>query len=132
MIKFNDIKVGDIVMAEYEGQQWEGVVTELNKDDKEVCVETSIQQFWFTPEHLYPVTLNDETLAKLGFDKEVNEDGTAKYLRGPFRIVVPNTGDFHPLEIWYREDHRLLANPIFVHELQNHYYDMTKVELNAV
>lgn len=132
MIKFNELKEGDIVMAEYEGQQWEGIVTELNKEDKEVCVQTAVQQFWFTPEHLYPIPLSEDQLARLGFQKQVNADGSAKYMKDSFRLVVPNTGDFHPLEIWWREDRRLLADPIYVHELQNHYYSMTKVELNAV
>ncbi len=132
MIPFNELKPGDRVMAEFEGQQWEGVVTELNREDKEVCVETEVQEFWFTPEHLFPIPLSDEQLFKLGFIKEVHENGSAKYLKDSFRILVPNTGDFFPLEMWWREDRRLLAEPIGVHELQNHYYQMTKVELNAV
>lgn len=132
MIPFNELKPGDSVMAEFEGQHWEGVVTELNREDKEVCVETSIQEFWFTPEHLYPIPLSDEQLFKLGFIKEVHEDGSAKYMKDSFRLVVPNTGDFFPIEMWWREDHRLFAHPMAVHELQNHYYQMTKVELNQV
>lgn len=132
MIKFNDLKEGDIVMAEYEGQQWEGIVKALNKEEKEVCIETNVQEFWFTPEHLFPIPLNEQHLEKLGFQKHPHADGSAKYTRDSFRLVVPDTGEFYPLEIWWREDRRLLANPIYVHELQNHYYDMTKVELNAV
>ena len=132
MIKFNDLQEGDIVMAEYEGQQSEGVVTELNREDKEVCVRTDIQAFWFTPEHLYPVPLSEAHLSRLGFSKQVNGDGSAKYLKEAFRLVVPDTGDFYPIEMWYREDRRLFGQPLSVHELQNHYYSMTKVELNAV
>ena len=59
MIKLSELQPGDIVMAEYEGQQWEGIVKELNREDKEVCVETSVQEFWFTPDHLYPIPLSD-------------------------------------------------------------------------
>ncbi len=132
MLKFNELQEGNLVMAEYEGQQWEGVVEELNREDKEVAVQTEVQQFWFTPEHLYPIVLTEEYLFKLGFTKEILADGKLKYLKEAFRMVVPDNGKFSPLEIWYREDHRLLANPLYVHELQNHYYDMTKVELNAV
>lgn len=131
MIKINELQEGDIVSAEYEGQMWEGVVTELNREDREICVETEVQEFWFTEEHLFPIPLNDKHLAKLGFVKQVNPDGSAKYSKDSFRLVVPNTGDFYPLEMWWREDRRLLAKPISVHELQNHYYNMTKVELNA-
>ena len=48
MIKFQELKPGDLVMAEFEGERVEGVVKELNKEDKEVCVETPVQEFWFT------------------------------------------------------------------------------------
>lgn len=129
MIRFNELQPGDLVIAEYEGQKWEGVVKELNREDKEICVETSVQQFWFTPEHLFPIPLSEEQLFKLGFEKELN--GTSvKYKRGPFRVQISNDKGFDAPDIWYREDRRELHQPLYVHELQNHYYQMTKVELN--
>ena len=129
MIRFNDLKPGDLVLAEYEGQKQQGVVKALNREDKEVCVETSVQDFWFTPEHLYPIPLSDEHLRNLGFEKIENGDGV-KYMKDSFRIHIPVKDDFSNLEIWWREDRRELTHPISVHELQNHYYQMTKVELN--
>ncbi len=129
MIRFSELKPGDLVIAEFEGQKWEGVVKELNREDKEVCVETSVQEFWFTPEHLFPIPLSDEQMQKLGFSKVQNGSAT-KYMKDSFRVLVPNEKDFSKLEIWWREDRRELAQPISVHELQNHYYQMTKVELN--
>jgi len=131
MIKFHELKPGDLVLAEYEGKQWEGVVKKLNRDEKEICVETEIQQFWFTPSHLNPIPLSDRQLQKLGFTKQVNGDGSAKYAKGSFRILLPKVDNFSELEIWWREDRRHLDKPLHVHELQNHYYDMTKVELNV-
>jgi len=129
MIKFHELKPGDLVMAEYEGQQWEGTVTDLNREDKEVCVETEVQEFWFTPEHLFPIPLTELQLLKLGF--EVRDMGTGvKYMKDSFRMLLPVKGDFSNMEIWWREDRRHLSHPINVHELQNHFYDMTKVELN--
>ncbi len=44
-------------------------------------------------------------------------------------FFLPVKGDFSKLDIWYREDRRHLNNPIAVHELQNHYNQMTKVAL---
>ncbi|MEO6315207.1 MAG: hypothetical protein ABIU63_08175 [Chitinophagaceae bacterium] len=129
MIKFSELKPGDIVLAEYEGKQWEGIVKELNREDKEVCVETEVQQFWFTPEHLNPVPLTDEHLKKLHFEKQ-EEDGVVKYMKGAFRIQLSKDKGFADFEIWYREDRRHMKQPLAVHELQNHYYQMTKVELN--
>jgi hypothetical protein len=129
MIRLNEIQPGDLVIAEYDGQTWEGTVKELNHEDKEVCVETSVQEFWFKPEHLFPIPLSDEQLLKLGFTSAQNGNGV-KYSKDSFRIVVPSKNDFSRLEMWWREDRRGLDHPISVHELQNHYYQMTKVELN--
>ncbi len=130
MLKLSELQPGDIVMAEFEGQKMEGTVKELNKEDKEVCVETSVQEFWFKPEHLFPIPLTEEQLLKLGFEKVENGDGSVKYKKDSFRVLVPNKGDFSHLDIWWREDRRHLRQAIYVHELQNHYYQMTKVELN--
>ncbi|AXY78214.1 hypothetical protein D3H65_31305 [Paraflavitalea soli] len=130
MLKLSELQPGDIVMAEFEGQKMEGTVKELNKEDREVCVETSVQEFWFKPEHLFPIPLTEEQLLKLGFEKVENGDGSVKYKKDSFRVLVPHKGDFSDLEIWWREDRRHLRQAINVHELQNHYYQMTKVELN--
>jgi len=130
MIKFQDLKPGDLVMAEFEGERMEGVVKNLNREEKEVCVETSIQEFWFTPDHLYAIPLNEAQLLKLGFVKHENENGSVKYMKDSFRLLVPAKEDFTNFEIWWREDRRHISTPLFVHELQNHYYQMTKVELN--
>jgi hypothetical protein len=129
MIRFHDIKIGDVVMAEFEGKWWEGEVVELNREDKEVCIRTEVQDFWFKPEELKGIPLNDEQLNKLGFEKEGGENGAVKYKKGAFRILVPRKDNFSEFEIWYREDKRHLKGPIFVHDLQNHYLQMTKVEL---
>lgn len=130
MIRLNELMPGDLVIAEYEGERWEGIVKELNKEDKEVCVETSVQQFWFKPEELHPIPLSDRQLQKLGFTKSENGNGV-KYMKDSFRILVPVKDDFSNIEMWWREDRRELHQPLSVHELQNHYYQMTKVELNA-
>lgn len=130
MIKLSELQPGDIVLAEYEGQKIRGTVKELNREDKEICVETSVQEFWFTPDHLYPIPLDEEQLLQLGFHKLENGEGTAKYAKDSFRVQLPRQGDWSNLEIWWREDRRHLHQAIYVHELQNHYYQMTKVELN--
>lgn len=130
MIKFSNIKPGDIVLAEFDGQQTQGIVKDLNREDKEVCVETDVQEFWFTPDHLYPVPLDESQLLRLGFQEHPNPDGTVKYSRDSFRLVLPKKGDFSQIEMWWREDRRHVHQPFYVHDLQNHYYEMTKVELN--
>jgi len=129
MIKYNDIKIGDYLKAEYEGKMWEGEVVRLNGDEKQVCVQTDVQEFWFETDQLYPIELSEAALLKLAFQKHVNEDGSVKYMKGSFRIVTPVAGDFSKMEMWYREDRRHNPDVHYVHQLQNQYLDMTKIHL---
>lgn len=129
MIKFNEIKVGDYVVVEYGGQKRDGEVTRLNGDEKQVCVETEVQEFWYETDQLFPIPLSDEELMKLNFSKEEQGDGSVKYKKGSFRLVTPAKDDFSTLEMWWREDRRLHPNVHYVHQLQNHYLDMTKIHL---
>ncbi len=129
MIKFQDLRAGDIVLADYEGKMSEGSVVELNREDKEVCVLTEVQEFWFQPDHLHPIALDEEQLMKFHFERQDNPDGSVKYLKGPFRILLHQQGNFSDFEIWYREDRRHMSHPISVHELQNHFHQMTKIDL---
>src|ERR1700730_3496911 len=95
MIRFQDIKEGDIIQADFGGQRFDGVVTELNMEDKQVCVHNGEQDAWFEPKHLYPIPVDDQQLQKLGFEKQVNGDKSVKYLRGPFRILIPGSDQFN-------------------------------------
>lgn len=130
MIKFHDIKVGDYLMADNDGDTLQGEVTNLNGDEKQVCVDTGTQEFWFETNQLKPIPLDDEQLTRLKFDRQENADGTVKYLKGAFRILLPSKNNFSTMEIWYRDERRHIMQPISVHQLQNHFYDMTKVHLN--
>jgi hypothetical protein len=130
MIKFSEAKVGDFVMAEFEGKQWMGEVIRLNKDEKQVCVLTDVQEFWFSADKLHAIPLNDEALQMLSFTKQTSsDDGSVKYSKGAFRLVIAKEGDFSHIDMWYREDKRHNPNVHYVHELQNHYYQMTKIHL---
>lgn len=129
MIKFNDIKIGDYMMGEFEGKMWEGEVTRLNGDEKQVCLLTSVQEFWFSTDHLHPIALDENALLNLNFSKQEGEDGSVKYSKGAFRLVTPKAGDFSSIEMWYREDRRHHPNVHFVHQLQNQYLDMVKIHL---
>jgi len=51
-------------------------------------------------------------------------------MKGAFRMLVPKEGDYSRMEIWYRDETRKIINPISLHTLQNHFYEMTKVFLN--
>jgi hypothetical protein len=130
MIKFNEIKVGDYLIADNDGDKRQGEVTNLNGNEKQVCVDTGAQEFWYETEQLSPIELDENQLMNLKFHKQVNDDGSVKYMKGAFRMVVPKAGDFSKFEIWYRDEHRQIVHSIYLHQLQNHFYEMTKVHLN--
>lgn len=129
MIHFNELQIGDYVNAEFEGSIRQGEVVRLNADEKQVCVLTDVQEFWYETNKLHAIEISDEQLLKLNFTKQENEDGSVKYMKGSFRIQIPAKNNFNVMEIWYREDRRHLNAPIKLHELQNHYFTMTKIHL---
>jgi hypothetical protein len=129
MIKFSELRKGDYVLAESDGQAWQGEVTDFNNDEKEIAVNNGVQEFYFKSEDLYPIPLDEEQLLKLKFQKPVNDDGSIKYMKGAFRIQTPDQDNFSNFEIWYRDEKRIIMQPIYLHQLQNHYEAMTKVHL---
>jgi hypothetical protein len=128
MVKITDLKPGDVVKVIEEGIERDGIVEDISRDENMACINNGVQEFWYTPEDIIPVPLTEKQLLLLGFEKQDTEDGV-KYLKGPFRVLVHDPGNYTNLEIWYREDRRLFNHPLYVHELQNHYLQMTKVPL---
>ncbi len=130
MLKYNELKSGDLVMAEYDGKLKEGEVRNVDNLEKMVCVlTTDDQEFWYDPKHLTPIALDESQLFKLGFQKQANDDGSVKYSKGAFRLLIHRSDDFSNFEMWYREDMRHIKQPIYVHDLQNKYLAMTKIPL---
>jgi hypothetical protein len=130
MLKFNEIKKGDYVVADFDGNKQVGMVTGLMPDAHDVCINNGVQEFWFKPEELTAVDISDAELERLKFNKQVNDDGTVKYMKGAFRMVTAESGNFDKMEIWYRDERRHIQQPIKLHQLQNHFYEMTKVHLD--
>ena len=129
MIPFHELRVGDIVLVEFNGQRTEGEVTGKSEGDHLVNVENAVQAFYYGPGDLYPIALDENQLFSFGFERQDMPDGQVKYMKGPFRILLSQSGNFSQFTIWYREDHRAIHQPIAVHQLQNHYHQMTKVDL---
>ena len=129
MIPFHELRVGDIVLVDFEGQRSEGEVVGKSEGDRLVNVETAVQAFYYDPNDLYSIPLDEGQLFSFGFERQDMPDGTVKYMKGPFRILLSAPGNFSQFTIWYREDHRQIHEPIGVHRLQNHYHQMTKVDL---
>lgn len=130
MLKLNELKVGDLVMAEYDGQYKEGEITNIDRLDKKVCIVTDDNEdFWYDAAHIKPILLTEAHLFKLGFQKQQNDNGSVKYLKGAFRVLLHQAGNFSNFEMWYREDQRHINGEMYVHDFQNKYLGMTKIVL---
>lgn len=130
MLKLSEMKVGDIVMAEYDDQWHEGEIVDVDHiDDKVLIMINEDQEFWYDMKHIKAIALDEGQLFKLGFQKQVLPDGGVKYMKGAFRVLLHKPDDFSTFEMWYREDQRHISQPINVHDFQNKYLSMTKVVL---
>ncbi len=128
MLKISELKSGDIVTVDDEGVKREGTVVSVSHEENQVLVNNGIQEFWYSPEEIQAIPLDDAQLLKLGFTRE-DLDGGVKYKKDSFRLVTPKKGDFSHVDMWWREDRRHFNTHLNVHQLQNLHLDMTKVHL---
>lgn len=134
MINLHDVKAGDTVLVEFEGNTVEGQVLEVNREDKQVCVQTGEQEFWYDLKDLYPIPLSEDQLLRLRFKKDeslsVNGGGQI-YVRGPFSVKLHTLDNgVTATRLDYRDEHREIKGPITVNQLQNHYQEMTNFHLD--
>lgn len=128
MLKIGNLRSGDIVMVNDEGVMREGTVVDISHEENQALIDNGVQEFWYSPEEMDAVPLDENQLMKLGFSRE-DLDGAVKYKKDSFRLVTPRKGDFSNIEMWWREDKRHFSFPLNVHELQNLFLDMTKMHL---
>ncbi len=132
MIKISELKEGNLVHILDEGMEKQGRVEEVSREEGQACINNGVQDFWYNADVIVPIPMSEERLINLlGFEKEQMADGI-KYKKGAFRILAKDPGNYTNLELWYREDHRHFNHPLYLHELQNHHLDMTKVPLEGI
>lgn len=132
MIKISDLKAGDVIKVLHDGEERDGIVTEVDREENQANIDNGIQEFWYNPDQIVPVPMTEDRLINiLGFEKEEFEGGV-KFKKGAFRILVKDPGNYTNIDLWYREDHRHFNHALYLHELQNHHLDMTKVHLERV
>lgn len=129
MLKIGELKQGDIIQVNDDGVMREGTVVSVSHEENQALVDNGVQEFWYSPEEMKPMPVDENQLNMLGFIKE-SVNGVVKYKKDSFRLVTPREGDFGHIEMWWREDRRHFNFPIGVHQLQNLYHDMTKVHLD--
>ena len=128
MLKIGELKQGDIIKVNDDGVEREGTVVSISHEEHQALVDNGVQEFWYSPEDMKPIPVDENQLKRLGFVKE-ESNGTVKYKKDSFRLAIPKEGDFSHIEMWWREDRRHFAFPLGVHELQNLHMDMTKIPL---
>ncbi len=129
MLKIDHLKSGDIIVVNDDGVKREGTVVNVSQEENQALVNNGVQEFWYSPEEMEALPLDENQLMRLGFTKE-DADSGVKYKKDSFRLVTPEKGDFSNVEMWWREDRRHFSFPLGVHELQNLHLDMTKVHLD--
>ncbi len=128
MLKIGDLRSGNIIRVDDEGIIREGTVVSISHEEHQALVDNGVQEFWYSPEEMNAISLDEDQLLKMGFTKE-EVDGAVKYKKDSFRLLTPKKGDFSNIEMWWREDRRHFSFPLGVHELQNLHHDMTKIHL---
>ena len=88
MLKLGELKAGDIIKVNDDGIEREGAVVEISHEEHQALVDNGVQEFWYSPEDMSPIPVDEHQLLKLGFQKQdLNGEGM-KYMKGAFRIVV--------------------------------------------
>lgn len=132
MIKISEVKNGDIVNARFEDVVNMGEVEQVDHGERKALVSHGDQEFWYDEEDLSPVPFTIESLETLGFvesgDPVIKGSGRA-FVKGPFILQFPEAADIDHIHLIYRDEHRDLHGPIFLHQLQNHYHAMTNFHL---
>ena len=129
MLKINELKSGDIIMVNDDGVLREGTVVSISHEENQAMVNNGVQDFWYSPDEMSPVPLNEGHLMRFGFEKE-EVNGGIKYKKDSFRLLTPKKDDFSNVEMWWREDRRHFGHQIGVHHFQNLFMDMTKIHLD--
>lgn len=131
MIKLQQLKEGDIVMVDFEGQMRTGDVLEISTGDKKARVAHGENEFWYDFHDIHAVPMDDAHLAELGFSRasEVGSDGVL-YERGPFTLQVVQKGPDKHFLLHYRDETRHIHDLQYLHQLQHHYHGMTNFHLS--
>jgi hypothetical protein len=133
MLHLHDLKIGDRVMADFEDKKYKGTVEEISFEKVCVMLDDNDQQNWYEPAQLEPIPLTPEGLASFGFVKslepELDGNGQA-WVRGPFILSYVEKGNNQHIILDYlSEQPREIKDGLYVHQLQHHYHEMTKVFL---
>lgn len=129
MIPINEVSLGNWVQINLDGQLLVGKVE--RKSVERIGVASEAELGWYFPDDVYPIPLNEEWLYFLQFkdsaDPELNGYGRA-YTHGPFLLHYPDkNNDAYAVLSCHGVHNQEIKRRMSVHDLQNHYHEMTKV-----
>ena len=129
MIPINEVSLGNWVQVNVDGQLLTGKVQ--RKSVERIGVASEAELGWYFPQDVFPIPLNEDWLYYFNFkdstDPELIGDGRA-YIHGPFVLHYPNKiDDAYAVLSCHGVHNQIIKRPMSVHELQNHYHEMTKV-----
>ena len=67
MLKLTELKAGDIVLADFEGQMRVGDVLDVSWGDKKALIAHNESEFWYEINNIYAVPLDHDILTELGY-----------------------------------------------------------------
>jgi hypothetical protein len=130
MLKLSELKEGDIVMVDFEGQMRVGDIMEVSLGDKKARVAHGDNEFWYSLGDIYAVPADEQHLLELGFIKVMNDHSDGElFERGPFSLQIVRKGANNHYLLHYRDETRHILDLRFLHQLQHHYKGMTNFEL---
>lgn len=101
------------------------------KSVERIAVAAEGELGWYFPEDVTAIPLTEDWLFFFNF-QEVHDpsmNGTGKaYMHGPFILYFPDKGNQdHSVMTAHGSHEKEIRHLLQVHELQNHYHEMTKV-----
>lgn len=129
MIPMHEVSLGNWLQINLDGQLLVGRVE--RKSVERIGVATEAELGWYFPQEVFAIPLTEDWLYYFNFqdstDSELNGSGRA-YTHGPFLLHYPDKGNnAHIILSCHGVHDEEFHKPLFVHELQNHYHEMTKV-----
>ena len=81
MLKIGELKQGDIVKVNDDGVERVGTVVRVSVEERQALINNGVQEFWYSPEDIHAIPLDEQHLEMLGFEKQPLNGGM-KYLKG--------------------------------------------------
>lgn len=130
-MKSNELRIGNLVMASYDGVKYtKEVVTDIFK----YGINSNYGEADYDEERIKPIPLTEEWLIKFGFEKKDANIGLKEEFKKPnnYHYSLKSFGEYYPN---MKQIEVLGEHPGFyikcehVHQLQNLYYALTGEEL---